>query len=100
MQSSLFAYIDGSPVLRRAFDSSLRSLLVLCGLSSRVLNGMVSEYVRLYRQRYAVNPMLRLGQPVDAHRMLLEKIPGLIQEVQNLEETVKCCLPQWVEASE
>ena len=61
---------------------------------------MVSEYVRLYRQRYVVNPMLRLGQPVDGYRMLLEKCSGMIQEVQNLQETVKCCLPKWVEASE
>ena len=37
MQASLFAYIDGSPTLRREFDSSLRSLLLLCGLTSRVL---------------------------------------------------------------
>ena len=36
VQSNLFAYIDGTPMLRRDFDSSLRSLLAFCGLSSRV----------------------------------------------------------------
>ena len=37
MQASLFAHIPGSPMLRREFDSSLRSLLPgsTCGLSSR-----------------------------------------------------------------
>ncbi|KAK2184447.1 hypothetical protein NP493_265g00018 [Ridgeia piscesae] len=36
VQATLFAYIDGSPMLRKEFDSSLRSLLAFCGLSSRV----------------------------------------------------------------
>ena len=36
----LFAYIDGSPMLRRELHSSLRSLLAfLCGLSSTVFKG-------------------------------------------------------------
>ena len=39
MQATLFAYIDCSPVLRREGGSSLRSLLVFCGLSRRVFKG-------------------------------------------------------------
>ena len=36
VQATLFAYIDGTPMLRREFDYSLRSLLAFCGLTSRV----------------------------------------------------------------
>ena len=38
MQTTLFAYIDGPLVLRRESDSTLRSLLALCGLG-RSFNG-------------------------------------------------------------
>ena len=31
MQASCFAYPDGSPMLRRDIDDSLKQLLVLCG---------------------------------------------------------------------
>ena len=35
----LFAYMDGTPMLRREFDLSLKHLLELCNLSSKVFKG-------------------------------------------------------------
>ena len=39
MQATLFAYIDGSPMLRREGDSSFRSPLAFSGLCRRVCKG-------------------------------------------------------------
>ncbi|MEG7522171.1 MAG: hypothetical protein M3H12_03610, partial [Chromatiales bacterium] len=39
LQGPLFAYVDGTPMLRREFDLSLKHLLEFCGLSSTVFKG-------------------------------------------------------------
>ena len=41
VQATLFAYLDGTPVLRRHCDSSLWSLLALQALSVEVLKGYI-----------------------------------------------------------
>ena len=38
-QAILFAYADGSPMLRREFDAILKRLLEFCGLSTKVFKG-------------------------------------------------------------
>ena len=39
VQGPLFAYLDGSPMLRREFDLFLKNLIEFCGLSSKVFKG-------------------------------------------------------------
>ena len=39
VQGPLFAYVDGTPMLRREFDFLLKHLLEFCGLSSQVFKG-------------------------------------------------------------
>ena len=43
-QAILFAYADGTLMLRREFDAILKRLLEFCGLSSKVLRVLVSEW--------------------------------------------------------
>ena len=39
MQAAFFAYPDGSPMLRRDFDDSLKQLLVFCGYQTSSFKG-------------------------------------------------------------
>ena len=43
-QAILFAYADDTVMLRREFDAILKRLLEFCGLSSKVLRVLVSEW--------------------------------------------------------
>ena len=43
-QATLFAYADGTLMLRREFDAILKRLLEFCALSSKVLRVLVSEW--------------------------------------------------------
>lgn len=50
VQGPLFAYVDGTPMLRREFDLCLKNLLEFCGLSSKVFKGHSLRIGRLHQQ--------------------------------------------------
>ena len=62
-QAILFAYADGTLMLRREFDAILKRLLEFCGLSSKVLRVLVSEWEQPRQTR-------KLEQRVDGFQML------------------------------